>query len=60
MMTTKGLIWKSKSNTKYVNIWTGTPKGVRRESIRPTYPGSLSEPYDDTDFDMEDTDRVVQ
>jgi hypothetical protein len=59
-MMIKVLIWKSKSNTKYVNILTGTPKGARRESIRPTYAGSLSEPYDDTDFDMEDTDRVVQ
>lgn len=40
----------------------GTPKGARRESMRPSpYGGSISEQYDDTDYDMDEAaDRVVQ
>ncbi|XP_052086663.1 potassium voltage-gated channel subfamily KQT member 1-like isoform X2 [Mytilus californianus] len=40
----------------------GTPKGTRRESMRPSpYGGSISEQYDDTDYDMDEAaDRVVQ
>ncbi|CAC5413814.1 KCNQ1 [Mytilus coruscus] len=40
----------------------GTPKGTRRESMRPSpYGGSISEQYDDTDYEMDEAaDRVVQ
>lgn len=41
----------------------GTPKGLRRESMRPGagYSGSITEHFDDIDYDMEDhPDRVLQ
>lgn len=47
----------------YIIAFVGTPKGIRRESVRPFtgYSGSINDQYDDIDFDIEDpADRVVQ